>query len=167
VISRVPNSAATIIPFDVESRVHLLHARHTAHLAAAASEQSVNGVEPAPVRTKEGPRPPAAGTTVHNGSTGSPARGEGISSISELIGARKATVEGKVRSVEIHPVENSCVFDASVADETGTLTAKFYGRTNIPGFEPGARVRLAGKVSMREGGPAMINPAYELLPRGE
>jgi hypothetical protein len=59
------------------------------------------------------------------------------------------------------------VFDATVADETGALTAKFYGRTNIPGFEPGARVRLAGKVSMREGGPAMINPAYELLPRGE
>ena len=69
--------------------------------------------------------------------------------------------------MEIHPVENSCVFDATVTDGTGALTAKFYGRTNIPGFEPGARVRLAGKVSMREGGPAMINPAYELLPRGE
>jgi RecJ-like exonuclease len=59
------------------------------------------------------------------------------------------------------------VFDATIADETGTLTAKFYGRRSIPGFEPGTRVRLAGKVSMREGGPAMINPAYELLPRGE
>jgi RecG-like helicase len=69
--------------------------------------------------------------------------------------------------VEIHPVENSCVFDATVTDETGTLVAKFYGRSSIPGFEPGTRVRLAGKVSMREGGPAMINPAYELLPRGE
>jgi amino acid transporter len=178
VISRVPNSAATIIPFDVESRVHLLHARQTARLAAeasaqsgdlaaAAAGQSADGVEPAPVRTKEGPKPPAAGTAVHNGSAGSPARSEGISAISELNGVRKATVEGKVKSVEIHPVENSCVFDASVADETGTLTAKFYGRTNIPGFEPGARVRLAGKVSMREGGPAMINPAYELLARGE
>jgi RecG-like helicase len=102
-----------------------------------------------------------------NGTSGSPARPAGISAIGELVGARKATVEGKVRSVEIHPVENSCVFDASITDETGTVTAKFYGRTNIPGFEPGARVRLAGKVSMREGGPAMINPAYELLPRGE
>ena len=87
--------------------------------------------------------------------------------ISAVVGARKAVVEGKVRSVEIHPVENSCVFDAHVADETGTLTAKFYGRTSIPGFEPGARVRLAGKVSMHDGGPAMINPAYELLLRGE
>ncbi|HEY6491722.1 MAG TPA: OB-fold nucleic acid binding domain-containing protein, partial [Trebonia sp.] len=173
VISRVPNSAATIVPFDVESRVHLLHARQTARLAEAtagaveAVEPSGDGVKTAPVMVKEGPRPPAAGTATPNGSTGSSDRGEGVSPIGELTAVRKATVEGKVRSVEIHPVENSCVFDASVTDETGTLTAKFYGRTSIPGFEPGARVRLAGKVSMREGGPAMINPAYELLPRGE
>ena len=108
-----------------------------------------------------------AGTPARDGTTGAAARRAGVTVISELNGARKAAVEGKVRSVEIHPVENSCVFDAMIADETGTLTAKFYGRTSIPGFEPGARVRLVGKVSMREGGPAMINPAYELLPRGE
>jgi hypothetical protein len=34
VVSQVPDSAATIIPFDVESRVHLLHARQAARLAA-------------------------------------------------------------------------------------------------------------------------------------
>ncbi len=181
VVSQVPNAAATIIPFDVESRVHLLHARHTARLAAQADEDArAAGVVPAgngaqagvgqtaaPVPVKEGSKPSAAGVSAQNGSAGSPARPAGVSAISELNGARKVTVEGKVRSVEIHPVENSCVFDATIADETGTLTAKFYGRSNIPGFEPGARVRLAGKVAMREGGPAMINPAYELLPRGE
>jgi amino acid transporter len=181
VISQVPNAAATIIPFDVESRVHLLHARHTARLAAQGGDgaqaavavsagngaQAGDGVTAAPVLIKDGPKPPTAGLAARGASTGSPARGAGVSAISEVSGARKATIEGKVRSVEIHPVENSCVFDASVADETGTLVAKFYGRTNIPGFEPGARVRLAGKVSMREGGPAMINPAYELLGRGE
>jgi amino acid transporter len=191
VISQVPNAAATIIPFDVESRVHLLHARQTAHLAAQAGDgvqadsalaagaptggaasagetaQSADGGIAVPVRTKEGPQPTAAGIAAPDRTNGSPARGAGVSAISELDGTRKATVEGKVRSVEIHPVENSCVFDATVVDETGTLTAKFYGRTNIPGFEPGARVRLVGKVSLREGGPAMINPAYELLPRGE
>jgi hypothetical protein len=181
VISQVPNAAATIIPFDVESRVHLLHARQAARLAAQAgngrqADRTVpggeaalagDGVGTAPVLLKEGRGPSAAVGAAQNGSTGSPAHGAGITAISELSGARKATVEGRVRSVEIHPVENSCVFDATVADETGTITAKFYGRTNIPGFEPGTRVRLAGKVSMREGGPAMINPAYELLPRGQ
>jgi amino acid transporter len=181
IVSQVPNAAATIIPFDVESRVHLLHARQAARLAAqvgggeqaagivpaANGAQPAEGVTAAPVLLQEGPKPPATGTAVRSGGTESLARAAGISAISELNGARKAAIEGKVRSVEIHPVENSCVFDATIADETGALTAKFYGRTNIPGFEPGARVRLVGKVSMREGGPAMINPAYELLPRGE
>jgi amino acid transporter len=187
VISQVPNAAATIIPFDVESRVHLLHARQAARLAvhadngaqptngaqpsdgarASGGTQSGDGVTPEPVLLNGKPQPPTTAAARRNGSTQSPARDSGVTAIVELNGARKAIVEGKVRSVEIHPVENSCVFDATVADETGALTAKFYGRTNIPGFEPGARVRLAGKVSMREGGPAMINPAYELLPRGE
>jgi pyruvate/2-oxoglutarate dehydrogenase complex dihydrolipoamide acyltransferase (E2) component len=163
VVSRVPNAAATIIPFDVESRVHLLHARHAARLEVQPAEAAAA----APAAPKEAPKPAAARTAAPAAPTEPPARQAGISAIAELHGARKATVEGKVRSVEIHPVANSCVFDASVADETGTLTAKFYGRTSIPGFEPGTRVRLAGKVSMLDGGPAMINPAYELLPKGE
>ncbi|HEX9042173.1 MAG TPA: amino acid permease [Trebonia sp.] len=192
VVSQVPNAAAMIIPFDVESRVHLLHARHAARLTAQSADgaQPGNGAQPvdvgqhpgagpagngstagdrgvaASVLLEDGPGPAPAGTPARDETTAAAARRAGVSVISELSGARKATVEGKVRSVAIHPVENSCVFDAMVADETGTLTAKFYGRTSIPGFEPGARVRLAGKVSMREDGPAMINPAYELLPRG-
>ncbi|MGA8463589.1 MAG: OB-fold nucleic acid binding domain-containing protein, partial [Trebonia sp.] len=77
----------------------------------------------------------------------------------------KAIVEGRVRSVEIRPVEQNCVFECTVADATGELTAMFYGRTHIPGVEPGARLRLQGKVSVREDGPVMINPAYQLVAR--
>jgi hypothetical protein len=187
VVSQVPNAAATIIPFDVESRVLLLHARQAARLAVhtdngaqpgngaqpsdgarpGGGAQSGDGVTPEPVLLDEKPQPATTAAAPRNESTQSPARDSGVTAIVELNGTRKAIVEGKVRSVEIHPVENSCVFDATVTDETGALTAKFYGRRSIPGFEPGTRVRLAGKVSMREGGPAMINPAYELLPRSE
>jgi amino acid transporter len=197
VISQVPHAAAMIIPFDVDGRVAVLHARHAARLAvqpadmdaaavvpagngaraggaeAAASvlaqEEHVRpatGAAPRPAGAAQPPAATLAGTTAHDGNGSSAVHRAGVSVISELNGARKATVEGKVRSVEIHPVENNCVFDAVIADATGTLTAKFYGRTDIPGFEPGTRVRLVGKVSMREDGPAMINPAYELLPRG-
>ena len=46
----------------------------------------------------------------------------------------------------------------------GQLTAFFYGRTQITGFEPGIRIRLHGTVGIgADGHPAMINPAYELL----
>jgi hypothetical protein len=177
VISQVPDSAATIIPFDVESRVHLLHARNAAQLAAGDQAQpGADQVEPGSVREKEKEQPTASGTRPQRATVVPPAvagngtataAANGVTSIAALEKARKATIEGRVSSVEIRPVENSCVFETTIADSTGSLTAMFYGRTHIPGFEPGVRVRLDGKVSMRGGGPAMINPAYELLAKGE
>jgi amino acid transporter len=187
VVSQVPDSVATIIPFDVESRVHLLHARNAAHLAdqdGAADKVKQPSVPPA-----EQDQPTVTGTGAQRGTTvlpavvskglaangaaanGAAANGaaghDGVTAIGALGSGRKAAVEGRVRAVEIRPVENSCVFEATIADSTGSLTAMFYGRTHIPGLEPGARIRLDGKVSMRAGGPAMINPAYELLAKDE
>ncbi len=53
-----------------------------------------------------------------------------------------------------------------VADSTGDLTALFYGRSHIPGIVCGARIRFRGPVGLREAGPVMTNPAYELLGPG-
>jgi hypothetical protein len=161
VVSRVPNSAATIIPFDVESRVQVLHARHAAHLAAANGGDG----QPPPTVMSEEKSPAAtvpAGQADGTGVRPAPSL-NGVTAIGALSAPGKVTIEGRVRAVEIRPVEQNCVFECTVADTTGTLTAMFYGRTHIPGVEPGARIRLVGKVSMRGGGPAMINPAYQLL----
>jgi len=98
---------------------------------------------------------------------GAEVRPNGVKPIGELGAGGKATVEGRVRSVEIRPVEHNCVFACTVDDQTGALTAMFYGRTGIPGIGPGTRLRLEGVVSMRADGPAMINPAYELVGRPE
>jgi amino acid transporter len=162
VVSQVPNSAATIIPFDVESRVQVLHARHAARAKGnGAREESVRSV-----RTKEKSlaADAAAGRQDGSGALASvlPA---GVTPIGALGAPGKVSVIGRVRAIEIRPVEQNCVFEATIADGTGSLTAMWYGRTHIPGVEPGARLRLDGKVSMREGGPAMINPAYQLLPK--
>ena len=176
VVSQVPDSAATIIPFDVESRVHLLHARNAARLAA--QDGAADTVKSGTVRATEKDQLAATGAGPGSGTGGLPAvapsplapngaAANGVTAIGALGAARKAAVEGRVRAVEIRPVENSCVFEATIADGTGSLTVMFYGRTHIPGLEPGARIRLAGKVSMRAGGPAMINPAYELLAKDE
>ena len=75
----------------------------------------------------------------------------------------RATVEGRVRAVEIRPVEKNSVLAAEIVDSTGSLTALFYGRSHIPGIICGARIRFRGPVGIRDGGPVMINPAYELL----
>ena len=161
VVSRVPNSAATIIPFDVESRVQVLHARHAAHLAAG---NGADGQAPPSVRSEEKSAAAAVAAGKPDGAEVRPPvpLPNGVTPIGALSAPGKVTIEGRVRKVEIRPVEQNCVFECTVADATGTLTAMFYGRTHIPGVEPGARIRLVGKVSMRGGGPAMINPAYQL-----
>ncbi len=83
----------------------------------------------------------------------------------------RATVEGRVRSVEIRPVGESCVFACTVADSTGELTALFYGREYIPGIEPGAKIRLAGAFGIRGGHAADDQPHLRtavpgVMPRG-
>ena len=186
VISQVPNAAATIIPFDVESRVHLLHARHAARLAAQARRTPAQrgrgqaGGEPAGNGSRAGdgvtartrspsrawPRRPAPGARRYRPLTA--ARRAGVTAISELNGARKATIEGRVRSVEIRPVENSCVFDATIADEHRDADRQVLRPDAAsPGSSRGARSGSTARCPCASGGPAMINPAYELLPRGE
>ena len=66
VVSRIPRSAATIIPYDVESRVRVLQERHAAKMAAACrgpSPTSRPRTEEAEVADKHatpnGDKPPA------------------------------------------------------------------------------------------------------------
>ncbi|HEX9355739.1 MAG TPA: OB-fold nucleic acid binding domain-containing protein, partial [Streptosporangiaceae bacterium] len=92
-----------------------------------------------------------------------PAPPPGVNPIGSLARPGRATVEGRVRAVEIRPVERNSVLAVEVSDSTGDLTALFYGRSHIPGVVCGARVRFRGPVGLREEGPVMINPAYELL----
>jgi RecG-like helicase len=75
----------------------------------------------------------------------------------------RATVAGRVHTVEIRPVERSSVLACTVADASGELTALFYGRAHMPGLGPGRRVRLRGPVGVGKAGAVMTNPAYELL----
>jgi amino acid transporter len=139
VVSRIPRSAATIIPFDVADRVEFLHQREDAGPAR------VTPAEPT-VREHERPAVPS-----------------GVTPMADVTGTGQATVAGRVRSVEIRPVEGSCVLSFKVADATGEVTALFYGRTQIPGVEPGSKVRLHGSIRVKDNGPVMVNPAYDLL----
>jgi amino acid transporter len=233
VVSRIPNVTATIVPFDVRSRIEVLHERQLAaqaekaaalagastgkslsELAAAAAGRSpelppaapasgtASGAAPASEATPAGeaaepdgdvagalppviaappaglrgrlrPRRPrrdeTAGEPVQvplagdNPHYNRPAPPAGVNPIGSLNGPGRATVEGRVRAVEIRPVERNSVLAAEISDSTGNLTALFYGRSHIPGIICGARVRFRGPVGIRDGSPVMINPAYELL----
>ncbi|HEX5190772.1 MAG TPA: OB-fold nucleic acid binding domain-containing protein, partial [Streptosporangiaceae bacterium] len=96
-----------------------------------------------------------------------PKPSKGATPIGELPARGKARVEGRVHACEIRPVERNTVLACEVVDSTGQLTALFYGRSHIPGLDPGAKVRLTGQVGRRGTDAVMINPAYELLAPGE
>ncbi len=253
VVSRIPHAAATIVPFDVQSRLEVLHARQVAQAQQAQQAQqateakmtlktlaeqaraggAVAAPEPGAGASGAGASgagasgagaagPGAAGAgaagpgrvTADGGPAGSdgatgatdpaaglppviaappglrrmlrgrrrgagqpppslpvgdhpgydrPAPPPGVNPIGSLARPGRATVEGRVRAVEIRPVERNSVLAVDVSDSTGDLTALFYGRSHIPGVVCGARVRFRGPVGLREDGPVMINPAYELL----
>jgi amino acid transporter len=241
-VSQIPNSTATIVPFDVQSRVEELHARQaeaakeaaaregapkptlTELAAARAKEQAAAeapvtpGAADAAVKTPDAavtgdgaatttaasappgtgkapaghgasPDGPAATSSIRGlrrrrrsrqrrdasppttasgiqASYDRPAPSPGVNPIGAIQVPGRATVEGRVRAVEIRPVEQSSVLAVEISDSTGDLTALFYGRAHIPGIICGSRVRFRGPVGMREEGPIMINPAYELLPSG-
>ena len=180
VVSRVPNAAATIIPFDVQNRVRVL----------AERQASSDGQAPAsPVLA---PGPPADGLTARSGTSAQPRHGRrpprrarqavdkpeplpgaggydrpipprGVTPIGSLHQPGKATVEGRVRVVEIRSVERNSVLACEISDSTGDLTALFYGRSRIAGLMCGSRVRLRGPVGIKHGAPVMVNPAYELI----
>ena len=246
VVSRIPHAAATIVPFDVQSRLEVLHARQVAQaeraqrvteakmtlkdLAEQAARAGGAVTSPAPEpgaaagpgapgagaagpgaagagavpdlgaadggpagsdgstgvtdpsaglppviaappglrrmlrgRRRGADQPPSAPVPEGNRSYDRPAPSPGVNPIGSLARPGRATVEGRVRAVEIRPVERNSVLAVDVSDSTGDLTALFYGRSHIPGVVCGARVRFRGPVGLRPEGPIMINPAYELL----
>ena len=170
-VSRIPRSAATIVPYDVPSRVAVLQARQA---AAKSGKGGAVATAPAAARAED-----LAATaqelaresdvvTAHSvpSHSGNGADRQGIATIRKVTGS-KITLEGKVRVVEIRPVERNSVLAIEINDSTGNLTAMFYGRSHIPGVICGARVRFTGSARIRGGQPVMINPAYELVSLNE
>jgi amino acid transporter len=199
-VSRIPRSAATIVPYDVPSRVAVLQARQAARSTAAsaaakAAKAAAKGQQPGatggwPQPVVVAPPVPTGGdmagetdveqaasvaelnregdVAAAHGLFGKPgaATRPGVTAIGAVSGG-KVAVEGKVRVVEIRPVERNSVLAVEINDSTGNLTAMFYGRSHIPGLICGARVRFSGSVGLKDGHPVMINPAYELVSLSE
>jgi amino acid transporter len=180
-VSQIPHAAATIIPFDVRGRLETLSQRNGQ--LAEEPQQLVNdrghaGSAPAPDTTGPTPATQApAGSTAAPPPSGAPASSADGSRrsptpqptrpIASLTRGERATVAGRVHSIEIRPAEQNTVLAIEIQDPTGHLTALFYGRSHIAGVYCGSRLRLRGRVGVENGQTVMTNPAYELLATGE
>jgi amino acid transporter len=169
VVSRIPRSAATIVPYDVESRVRVLQERQA--MKAVATDVGASDAEGHRIRSEGSAVAASRGPGTANGEQADrpPAqpeeqeRSQGVTLIGELTAPDRTVVEGRIRVVEIRQVERNSVLAVEISDGTGDLTALFYGRSHIPGLVCSARVRLRGSAGIHDGRPVMINPAYELL----
>jgi hypothetical protein len=203
VVSRIPRSAATIVPYDVQSRVRVLQERQAARVAQSAQDTAAqtSAVQDSAVQDSgaqdsgakvapDNQAAPGAGASAEQemkdvrklrdlvkgrdakgasaadekvGAYERPKPPAGVKPIGSLAEPGKATVEGRVRALEIRPVEQNSVLALEISDSTGDLTALFYGRSHIAGVICGSTLRLRGPVGIRDGHPVMINPAYELV----
>src|SRR5579859_1556746 len=178
VVSRVPNAAATIIPFDVQNRLRVLQERQVARAGTVPVPLTPVPGRPAggAVGAPKATWPPQKVSAAAGGDQPEPLPGAGgydrpipppgVTPIGSLHEPRRTVVEGRVRTVEIRSVEHNSVLACEISDSTGDLTALFYGRSRIPGLMCGARVRFRGAVGIKNGAPVMINPAYELVVPG-
>jgi hypothetical protein len=71
-------------------------------------------------------------------------------------------VVGRLRSVELSPKDAAATLEAELFDGTDGITLIWVGRRRIPGIEPGRRIKVRGRMSIRNGRKVLYNPYYEL-----
>ncbi len=138
-VGQVPGAAATILPFDVARPLVPASVPPRAAAAQAEGDAGAGGTSPA----------------------------HGVVPIARVTYRRRATVEGRVRSVRVSPISGSPAVMAELCDSTGGVTLVFYGRRSIAGLEPGTPMRAEGVLGEHNGHLAMANPTYQLLPHDE
>jgi amino acid transporter len=148
-VSMLPHANVTTVPFHFDTR------RPTGRPDAARAAREAASV----IRGGNGRRPPEG-----NGSVASPAvRREGVTPIAEVRFRQRVTVEGRVRSVRVQPLAAAPSIEVVLVDDTGALSAVFFGRRAIPGVTAGTRMRVEGMAGESRGRLALLNPTYELL----
>lgn len=163
-VSQVRGVAATIVPFDatVPSKVPWRRGPDQRREGAAGAAGVVGAA--GAVGAGLGPAGTAAGGSSRGGPpVVGPTPPERVT-IAQARPRHRTVLQGRIRSVESSPIAASPTFRAELVDESGGVELLFYGRRWIDGFEPGALVRVQGRIGNHEGCLAIANPAYELLP---
>jgi amino acid transporter len=154
VISRIPQAAATIIPYDVQSRIRAAFPDMPEEKITEAFERLLTRLagDEAPIiaSTLRPPPPPEAVP------------------IGSLIPGQTATVEGRLNELQVRTTRRGrVVMSGEVDDATGSLLVKFHGdRDDV---EVGQKVRLRGRVQLDPDDQTVLmsDPDYEVLAQRE
>ncbi|MDQ2837795.1 MAG: amino acid permease [Actinomycetota bacterium] len=155
-MAKIPHVSATIVPFDTTldamQEQELERQRDKASARAALTDEStaINDGDPDPA------------SAVHDEEFGEPDE-NGIMPIAAVKWKQRVTIEGRIKIVQVGTAAGKSL-EAQVFDSSGGMRLLFFGRTRIPGIEPGSLVRVTGTVGEYKGHLALANPRYELLP---
>jgi RecG-like helicase len=91
-------------------------------------------------------------------------RDEGAVPIRNCEDRQVVSLTGTVSTVTIHPRGGYPALEVELRDGSGAVTLVWLGRRQIPGIDPGRSIKIAGRISCRDGKRVLYNPHYELLP---
>ncbi len=161
-VGRLPHVSATIVPFDTTldaDQEQELEQRRTSTVTPA-------GGQVAPPRVpgdREEHRQLEARRTDSEDYVATGPSADGVMPIASVKWKQRVTIEGRIKIVQVGTAAGRSL-EAQVFDDTGGMRLLFFGRTRIPGIEPGSMVRVSGTVGEYKGHLALANPRYELLP---
>jgi amino acid transporter len=148
-VSRIPDAAATIVPYDVQSRINAAFPDSVEHRIArelGRVEARIRHGDDHTVDTYEHPERPAA-----------------VISVDALVPGCRATIEGRVSEIQDNAKARRTYRSIVVGDQTGDVRVDFR-----PGqgddIQPGQVLRVTGKARESGHGPkSMIDPIYHIV----
>ncbi|MGB8391978.1 amino acid permease [Mycobacterium sp.] len=149
-VSLIPDAAATIVPYDVESRIKEAYPDTFEQRIAQEIDKFqlwVSRGEDQNVDAYEHPeRPPS------------------VIMVAGLISGQRATIEGRVSEVQDLTEGRRTLRQIEVGDSSGELTVTFRPGHGGADIEPGQLLRITGKARQTGSRPiSMVDPVYHVI----
>jgi amino acid transporter len=149
-VSLIPDAAATIVPYDVQTRIQQAYPDNFEQRVARELEKVeawVNQDEEENVEAYEHPD-----------------SGPSVITVSGLIPGQRATFEGRVNQVEDVNEGRRTRREVVVGDNSGEISVTFRSGRGGADIQPGQLLRITGKPKQTGNRPmSMVNPAYHVI----
>jgi len=149
-VSLIPDAAATIVPYDVQTRIQQAYPDNFEQRVARELEKVEAWVNQDDEETVEAYEHPD--------------RGPSVITVSGLIPGQRATFEGRVNQVEDVNEGRRTRREVVVGDNSGEISVMFRSGRGGADIQPGQLLRITGKPKQTGNRPmSMVNPAYHVI----
>jgi amino acid transporter len=149
-VSMIPDAAATIVPYDVQSRIQEAYPERFEQRVARELDKVeawVSQGEDSDVEAYEHPE-----------------RSSSVVTVAALIPGHRATFEGRVSQVEDVTKRRRTLRSIVLGDNSGEISVTFRPGSGGADIQPGQLLRITGKTRQTGSRPmSMIDPAYHII----